>query len=67
MFKYTSPWQVLCATLEPRVQVRVGALVIFVALLHSQPAARGSGEEEEDGGAVECWEGSDAGVMLRAQ
>lgn len=67
MFKYTTPWQVLCATLEPRVQVRVGALVVLVAPLRSQPAARGSGEEEEDGRAVKCWEESDAGVMLRAQ
>lgn len=67
MFKYTTPWQVLCATLEPRVQVRVGALVVLVAPLHSQPAARGSGEEEEDGRAVKCWVERDAGVMLRAQ
>lgn len=43
MFKYTPPWQVLCATLEPRAQVRAGSLPVTPAPPRPRGGSRGRG------------------------
>lgn len=59
MFKYTPPWQVLCATLEPRAQVRLGSLLVIPA----PPCPRG-GSGGWGGWAPGCWEERDAAAVL---
>lgn len=53
MFKYTTPWQVLCATLEPRVQVRVGAP--FPDSCQGEWGGRGGWTGCEMLGGEGCW------------
>lgn len=66
MFKSSSPWQVLCATLEPRVEMRVGALVVlspFPASCQGEWGGRGGWTGCGMLGGERCWHDAVCTVM----